>query len=71
MAYPANGTWNSKTSPFAAQNIKGSTIVPFALHALIKLFFQLPRMDITKTKHIYIIFLTAKGNKLFRLDCTD
>ena len=63
-----NNTWNAKTSPFAARNIKGSTIVPITLHALIKLIFQLPHMDIKN--HIYIRFLTARGNKLFRLDCT-
>ena len=42
--YGLNSTWNAKTSPFAARNIKGSTIVQFALHALIKLILQLQCM---------------------------
>ena len=58
--YGLNSTWNAKTSPFAARNIKGSTIVPFALHALIKLILQLQCMDLTKQTYLHL-FSPCKG----------
>ena len=58
--YGLNRTWNAKTSPFAARNIKGSTIVPFTLHALIKLILQLQCMDIRKQTYLHM-FSPCKG----------
>ena len=68
--YGLNRTWNAKTSPFAARNIKGVYNCAIYTACLNKTYTPITMHGPNKQTYLHVFSLQGV-TKLFRLVCTD